>query len=174
MERPPNDSSAEVLTIRIATELDVEAILRVHYGAVHEFGKRSYDSEVLDEWSPPVDERRIMDLTKTMVENQDGETWLVAEGKQGVVGFGSLVPKNNELRACYVEPSSSGSGAGQAILKELEALARKLKLQQLQMDASLNAESFYLRHGYRVDGRGAHILRSGRKMQCVYMSKKLD
>lgn len=173
MDAPIENSRARALTVRIATELDAEAILRVHYAAVHEFGARSYGKEVLDEWSSPVNEERILALTKAMVENPDGEIWLLAEGQQGILGFGSIVPRKNELRACYVAPNNSGLGAGKAILDELEALARKLKLHKLQMDASVNAESFYLRNGYRINGRGHHLLRSGRKMKCVFMSKIL-
>ena len=39
------------------------------------------------------------------------------------------------------------------------------------MDASLNAEAFYLRHGFAVVERGEHTLTTGARMRCVKMQK---
>jgi hypothetical protein len=48
-----------------------------------------------------------------------------------------------------------------------------LSVPRLCLDASLNAEQFYLRQGYISERIGDHFLRSGRRMDCVYMSKEL-
>lgn len=162
------------LTIRVARDEDAEAILQIHYAAVHEFGLRCYTQEILDEWSSEVNSIRIEKLRRTMIENPEGELWIVAESNEQIVGFGSIVPLNNELRACYVSPASTGKGVGQAILKELESQALKRGVDFLQADASLNAEGFYVRNGYSIASRGQHLLRSGRKMDCVLMRKYLS
>jgi hypothetical protein len=41
------------------------------------------------------------------------------------------------------------------------------------LNASLNPERFYCRHGHSVIKRGSHRLRSGTIMDCVKMSKNL-
>ena len=41
------------------------------------------------------------------------------------------------------------------------------------MDASLNAEAFYLNHGFAVVERGEHTLTTGARMRCVKMRKAL-
>ena len=41
------------------------------------------------------------------------------------------------------------------------------------MDASLNAEEFYLIHGFAVVERGEHTLTTGTRMRCVKMRKAL-
>jgi hypothetical protein len=46
-------------------------------------------------------------------------------------------------------------------------------VRQLHLDASLNAELFYLAMGYEVVERGEHVLNSGQAMACVRMAKDL-
>jgi hypothetical protein len=41
------------------------------------------------------------------------------------------------------------------------------------MDASITAEPFYLRLGYKVVGRGEHVLGDGVRMTCTMMRKDL-
>ncbi len=41
------------------------------------------------------------------------------------------------------------------------------------MDASLNAEAFYRRHGYETLGPAEHVLDSGVRMACIRMCKAL-
>ena len=112
----------------MATAEDAEGILRVHYDAVHKFAARSYPPEILDEWSSVVDERRIAATSRNISENPDDEICLVAElhgistgkvektaekeaektAQNKIIGFASVVPKNNELRAVYVSPELVG------------------------------------------------------------------
>ena len=59
------------------------------------------------------------------------------------------------------------------ILAALEDLARQHRLAELTTDASLNAEDFYLNHGFAVVERGEHTLTTGARMRCVKMRKAL-
>jgi ribosomal protein S18 acetylase RimI-like enzyme len=65
-------------------------------------------------------------------------------------------------------------GAGSALVREIEQIARERGLRYLQMDSSVNAEPFYLHHGYSVRKRGEHLLGSRRQMACVKMEKNLS
>ena len=120
-----------------------------------------------DEWSSVVDERRIAATSRNISENPDDEICLVAElhgistgkvektaekeaektAQNKIIGFASVVPKNNELRAVYVSPELVGEGLGAQILAFVERVACKAGVRELNLDASLNAEGFYLRHG---------------------------
>ena len=97
----------------------------------------------------------------------------MAEDASGVIGCGSIVPLLQELRAVYVHPGAGRRGVGSAILRCLAQLALDRGVLQLQMDASINAEAFYRRAGYKILERGVHRLRSGREMACLKMKKSL-
>jgi Acetyltransferase (GNAT) family. len=163
---------AQVL-IRKAIAADAESVLRVHYAAVHETASETYEQWILDEWSPPVTPKRIRELNDKFARKLDGELMFVAVDKDEVLAFGSIVPEECELRAVYVSPRAGRIGVGAKLLAHLEEVARSLKVPRLRMDASLNAEHFYLRHGYFIEQRGDHFLKSGRRMDCVYMCKEL-
>jgi hypothetical protein len=60
---------------------------------------------------------------------------------------------------------------GARILVRLEALALARRAGHLKLDASVNAEAFYVVHGYRrVDHRTCRLA-SGRGMPCVRIVK---
>lgn len=169
------------VSIRKAAASDAESVLHVHYAAVHETASQTYEQWILDEWSPPVTPKRIRELNDKFARKLDGELMFVAvqpgerPGAENdeVLAFGSIVPEECELRAVYVSPKAGRCGVGAKLLAHLEEVARSLFVPRLLMDASLNAEQFYLRHGYKSERRGDHFLKSGRRMDCVYMFKEL-
>lgn len=160
------------IRIELAQIQDAAGIVKVHYAAVHQTAKLFYSEDVINGWSRPIDNARIEQFQRT-VENPD-EWLIVAKQNNLVVGFGSIVTKNNELRALYVHPSFGRRGIGAKILTILERQARSLELMYLQMNASINAEAFYRKHGFEVTEYTTHQLGSGQKMACVKMRKLLD
>jgi N-acetylglutamate synthase-like GNAT family acetyltransferase len=161
------------VVVRPATVDDARAILQVHFDAVHETARHEYEAAILDEWSIPITDTRVADMTRHMREQPDGEIMIVAECDGEVVGFGSIA-SSDELRAVYVSPRKGKSGVGTVILDRLEELAREKGWCELNLDASLNARAFYAKHGYTAKSEGLHKLRSGREMRCVHMTKKLS
>lgn len=157
---------------------DAQAILEVHYAAVHGAGPKSpwqyYDDSILQAWSPEVNAERVDSWVTRLKEKPDFELITVAEVDQKIVGFSSFAPKLNELYACYVKPEAGGRQVGQALLADIESQCRSMKLGWLTLDASLNAEAFYLANGYQADGLGSHALPGGLEMRCVRMYKFLD
>ena len=102
----------------------------------------------------------------------DREYRLVAELDGEIVGIGCLIPKNNELRACYVAPWATRKGVGSAILREIERVARDQGVATLHADFSPTAEPFYRVNGYEVCASGDHVLNNGVRMTCVRIRKK--
>lgn len=157
--------------IRPAVETDAERIIHAHFAAVHQTASDFYPREVIESWSRHPDETRYQQIRQAIEKGY--ELFLVAEDVSGVVGFGSIVPSLQELRALYVHPRIARRGVGANLLVHLERLAVLRRCANLQLDASVNAESFYDRHGYEVVVRGVHRLASGHEMACVKMTKTL-
>jgi len=160
-----------IVLIREAVEGDAASILRVHYAAVHFTASTSYEETILDQWSSIVTEERIQKYATR--PNAQKEVTLVAEVDKQVVGFGALILETRELRAVYVSPYFSRRGVGNAILQELEKIAKFKGIVELWLDSSLNAEPFYLAHGFQRLSIGEHRLNTGTKMACIKMSKTL-
>lgn len=160
-----------MLTIRNWTEADAKGMLDVHYAAVHGAPLNYYDEDRLDEWSPVVDQERIDAFLKRA--GKEDEITRVALEDDVIVGFGTVVPLLNELRACYVHPRRNRQGIGRKLLADLEDEARAAGVGWLNLNSSLNAEEFYRAAGYVSDGLGRHQLGSGHSISCVHMYKFL-
>jgi len=156
----------------LATDNDAKGILDVHHAAVHGEPVDYYEEEILDDWSPEVDEQRIANFLSR--PQKEDEILRVAEMDNSVVGFGIVLPRLNEIRACYVLPRLSRQGIGRSLLAELERSAQQAGVDWLNLNASLNAEPFYLANGFVADGLGRQPLPGGREMSCVRMYKFLD
>lgn len=159
-----------MIEIRLYKDSDAKAVLEVHRAAVIKTAAQDYEVDILEEWSPPVDDAR---LEKFKRENS-ADVRIVADINGNVVGFGELVTKESLLGACYVHPQYGGQGVGHKILSRLEEIALEKGLTYLFMDSSITAEKFYNAHGYQTLEYGEHSLRSGRKMACVKMRKEFS
>lgn len=158
------------VTVRRMRKEDAQAFLEVHHAAVRGLAAKDYDQSIIEEWAPlPITERSIA----SFLANPDNEIRLVAEMGGEIVGIGALVKAKNELRACYVAPKAARRGVGQALVHELEFIARKLGLTFLQADSSMTAEPFYVSLGYKTRERRDHVLGSGQRMPCVKIEKHL-
>jgi putative acetyltransferase len=160
------------IRIELAQPEDAAAIAEIHYAAVHQTARSFYPEGVINDWSRPINLDRI-ERIKGAIENPD-EWMIVARQDNLTVGFGSIVSEGNELRSLYVYPSFGRRGIGARILIELEHEARSLELPCLQMDASINAEAFYCKHGFEIVEHATHKLASGQEMACVKMRKVLN
>jgi putative acetyltransferase len=158
--------------IRKATEKDAAAIIQLHFDAVHVTAAADYDQAILDDWSRPLTGR--LDAMKNQLRvNAEQTEMFVCEIDGQAVGFGELAPRTNEVRAVYVGPSASRKGVGKKLLQELEKAAHSHGLTELWLDSSLTAVPFYSSQGFVGTVESEHTLRSGRKMRCVKMQKKL-
>jgi len=158
--------------VRAATPADAEAIIHVHYAAVHKLASAFYPPEIIEAWSRKPDEARYQWM-RQMITKGD-EIVVVAEAESGVVGFGLMIPKSRDLRALYVHPAAGRQGIGRKILQALETRAVAEGLSGLQLIASLNAQAFYQCHGYKALSHGSLQLSSEHKMDCIKMEKIFD
>lgn len=157
------------ITYARGTEADATGIMDVHYAAVSRTARLHYHDEVIENWSRPTDLERIERTAQAIRGGK--ELFVVAHKGAQVVGFGSIVPGNQELRGLYVHPLVGRRGVDTRILAMLEELAAESEMTEINLDASVNAEQFYAKHGFDVVERGVHVLSSGHRMACVKMRK---
>jgi GNAT superfamily N-acetyltransferase len=98
------------------------------------------------------------------------ERAIVFEKAKRVIGVGAL--DGDVVKRVYVDPREHGSGAGSAIMDDLEAHARSLGLHGLGLVSSPGAESFYTARGYAVKHR-CTVEINGLQMPSIQMEKKL-
>jgi|SRR5882757_195405 len=152
---------------------DARAILEVHRSAVRTSASAHYSQAVLDEWGPIHIVPERVKTFERWIERGEELIVVAVDPAEKVIGFGSIVPSNSELRAVYVAAEHGRRGIGRAILSQLETLARDVGLNELCMDASINAVPFYETNGFTSLGRAEHSLSSGGRMSCMRMSKSL-
>jgi N-acetylglutamate synthase-like GNAT family acetyltransferase len=145
---------------------DAHAILECHRDAILAKAGNSYNEDVIKSWARTINEDKICKV-EDEIQNLEW-IYFVAESDEGIIGFGIITPENNELRAIYVRPCKE-SDVGRSIMNKLLEEARLKDLSFLKMDASLNAELFYKKFGFRNLGRGFHTFESGAKMDCIKM-----
>lgn len=152
--------------IRRATLDDRQAIYEIQRAAILETCRRSYPEEDVTVWAgllSPDSYHAIQD-----------RYFVVAEREGRIEGFGQLDEQEGEVEAIYVSPSASGRGAGSAILQHLEERAGQCGLQELKVRSTLNAESFYARHGYQHLALIRYRLVPSLMLNCVEMRKRLS
>jgi putative acetyltransferase len=155
---------------RHATLSDVPAIFDCHRDAVFAKASTHYDNSILRAWSPgPTPER--LRLAEEEIANQD-IIHRVAEIDSAVVGFGIVVPKQGEFRALYVK-SLQRKGVGQSLCASLLREARDAGCRHLELDASLNAVTFYRKMGATTVGPCSHELAGGIHMPALKMRFEL-
>jgi N-acetylglutamate synthase-like GNAT family acetyltransferase len=96
---------------------------------------------------------------------------IVAEVNGNVVGMGGL--DGNEIKRMYCDPEYRGRHIGTRIYTELAVNAKKAGLQTLYLEASLNAEGFYRKIGFKRIKTHIWIV-GGYEVQNVIMEKRIS
>lgn len=159
--------------VRDARVEDAEALVRLHFDAVHESAARDYPAEVLDAWSPPSDERRF-EWMRGQIEAGQNRV-LVAETPDGPVsGFCIFCIPDGFIRAIYVAPAASGRGIGRRLLESAEREISAAGVSLARLNASKNALAFYCSAGYTAVRAATQELADGTRMDCIEMVKDLS
>lgn len=158
-------TTPDELIIRRATLEDRQAIYEIQRSAILETCRRSYPEEDVTVWAGL--------LSPDSYHAIHDRYFVVAERGGRILGFGQLDEQEGEVEAIYVSPAAERAGIGSAILRHLEARARECGLKELKVRSTLNAESFYARHGYQHLALIRYRLVPSLMLNCVEMRKQL-
>ncbi len=81
--------------------------------------------------------------------------------------------KGDLLDFAYVHPAFARKGVGDALYAVVEGRARSVGVTRLRTEASLVAEPFFVRHGWRVVQR-QEVVRNGVALRNAVMEKALS
>ncbi len=156
-----------MLLIRKARMEDKRDLAALHRASIARLCVKAYDSELLQGWQDAI-HPEIYDHALSRLQ------FIVVVGRSGLLGFGMLDCADSMINAVYVDPDQAGNGIGTRILAILERLAAIAGIRKLSTFATLNAEGFYLRHGYDLVRKATHTLSNGTSLPCLKMDKLLD
>ena len=151
-------------SVRPYGSADLEAVITLYIRSIREVSSRDYNPSQINAWGQADrdlwNERRL-----------SRPTW-VAEIDQEIVGFTDLEP-NGHLDMMYVHPSHQNVGIATALLKTVEAAARRQGLRRIFTESSITAKPFFERHGFRVLAEQMVEIR-GQKLTNYQMEKILS
>jgi predicted N-acetyltransferase YhbS len=148
-------------SFRAARRQDAEAVFDITKASIGGLAGASYSSAQIENW--------MGDRTPAFYEQliaQGGMTVCLRGGV--VVGFVDAEP--GEVTRLFILPEAAGVGLGQRLLEIGIAQARRDHCGPIRLEATLNAERFYRKHGFQSVGRGhfSHGL-GGDPIEIVHM-----
>jgi GNAT superfamily N-acetyltransferase len=163
----PDGAVPPETVVRPARVSDVDQIFRVHSDSIRTLCRARYGEREIAAWIAfrPSDSYRLAFASREL---------FVAEWQGRIVGFGQLDPRRGEIEACYVAPEAIRSGIGAMLLARMEKAARRHGHSVVQLNSTLNAETFYARMGYRRLGPARHRVAADVELDCVRMEKPLE
>lgn len=154
------------LTVRSYAEGDAVPLGLVFHRAVTEGAALRYGAAERRAWSPEPP------ATRRWTERLAAAETVVAEVGGERVGFMSLDMQTGYLDLAFVLPEVMGKGVADALYAVLESRARAAGLDRIETEASLFAEPFFLRHGWRLVAR-QEVRRLGVLLKNARMEKRL-
>ena len=120
---------------------DTPVLAAIFVAAIEELTGDDYSTAQQEAWAAAADDE------ETFGTRLAGELTLIATIKNSPVGFAALKGKDH-IDMLYVHPSVAGQGVGAMLCDALEKLAGSRGAKILSVDASDNAEGFFLKRGY--------------------------
>lgn len=155
-----------MLEIKRATPHDADSAFEIRREAIRSQCIGAYTAEQMALWT----RGSASDGYDTLMEKRFYLGWV--EGEPVVTGMLDL-DNNNEVGALFVLPGHTGRGYGKAMLDHLENVARELAIEEVVLDSTLNAASFYRACGYVGDEHAIYRSPSGLVLACIPMTKQI-
>jgi N-acetylglutamate synthase-like GNAT family acetyltransferase len=150
---------------RQAKQSDAAAIWELRNTAISSQCAGYYDQDILSRWT-----------SGSMPENFEAivaEHFHVIRIDGHLAATGAINLDSGKIDAVFVSPSHFRQGLGRKMLAHLEHLARQSGVQQIFLEATLNAADFYRSCGFEGKDVAVYRSRRGIELACVPMSKRL-
>ncbi len=128
-----------VATHRPATLADAARLFELRRKSILGLAPQGMSVAEAENWAANLTVHGMEQKLRTM------DVW-VAEIDGRAVGWGAV--RGEKLEGLYTDPDFACQGVGSGLLSRLEAQMRARAIRNMQAEASLNAEGFYLRRGY--------------------------
>lgn len=125
-----------------------------------------YPEDLLERWASGV-------MPNGFPDRIESGCFVIGLAQTGTAGFAALNVTNAQIEAVFVSPQHGRRGLGRELLAHLEEHASAMALRELDVDASLNALTFYRAAGYRALSEGVYVTSAGLEIACVRMQKRL-
>lgn len=154
-------SADDDVSFRKANPADAETVFNITKASIAGLSRGCYTPAQIENWMGQRTPRFYEDLIAK------GRMTVCLRGHV-VVGFVDAEP--GEVTRLFVLPETAGTGLGERLLDIGVAEARLGHTGPIRLEATINAEGFYARHGFRSIGRGqfSHGL-GGEPIEIVYM-----
>ena len=129
--------------IRRARVADLSSLTQIRRNAILRLASITMGDEGAKNWADSASGDRV----RRAIEQH--EVWL---SEQGDSPNGWVEVHQDRIEGLYVSPDSSRRGLGSALLSHAEDQIRCAGHTTASLDASPNAEAFYLRQGYHLQG----------------------
>jgi putative acetyltransferase len=120
---------------------DTPVLAAIFVAAIEELTGEDYSEAQQEAWASVADDE------EQFGKRLSGELTLIATLQNSPVGFASLKGADH-IAMLYVHPSAAGQGVGSLLCEALEKIAGGRGAKSLTVDASDNAEGFFLKRGY--------------------------
>lgn len=131
------------ITLRACRPDDLPALTRLFRETIHAVNRRDYTAEQLAAWAPA-----RTDLGRWR-QKFAAETVVVAELDNQPVGFCSWTP-DGYLDFLYVHRTHQRKGVATVLYAEAERVLRTKGLRRIHTQASITAQPFFARQGFKV------------------------
>ena len=125
---------------------DEEAIAKLHNATVREINGKDYSKEQIESWSPIV---KDYSRWKSSLEFNCSYVALI---DNKIVGFGDLDEKGH-IKRLYTHKNYQGKGVGSKILSKLEQEAKNKGFEEITLESTITAKTFYESQGYVCLGK---------------------
>ena len=140
----------------------------MHTECIRECCASAYSDEEIEAWCGALSPARYREALS------GGVDFFVAHEEEQILGLCLFSLPAEELFALYVSPSHTGQGVGTMLLRYVESLGIRCNVPGLTVHSTVNAESFYARHGFLRLEEDRHELPGGRQLRCIRMYKSLS
>lgn len=155
------------MTIRRYREGDAASLCALFVRSVREIGPAKYDAAQIGAWA-----HDVPDAVAWGARMRQNETF-VAVGDDGMPAGWIELEADGHVDMLYCAPEATGRGVAAQLYAAAERLARERGWTHLTTHASRFAESFFRKHGWRVDERET-VIRFGIAIERTRMSKTLQ
>ena len=120
---------------------DIPVLAAIFVAAIEELTGDDYSEAQQQAWASAADDE------EQFGKRLAGQLTLIATLRNSPVGFASLKGAD-QIDMLYVHPSATGQGVASMLCEALEKLAGGRGAKSLTVDASDNAQQFFLKRGY--------------------------